>query len=157
MFGSSASTATADMDSTRFAKLCRDCGLIGGGCTPTDVDLIFARVCPKGRRRIGYGEFEASLPLIAERRGESEEDVRATIEAAGGPASSGTTPVSTEIIDKLTDATQYTGHHRHRFDDEGRGLGLAGRDSVAKGTWGGLADVTDRSDADVRGVPRRHA
>ncbi|GBG30918.1 Tubulin polymerization-promoting protein [Hondaea fermentalgiana] len=38
------------------------------------------------------------------------------------------------IFDKLTDPSQYTGAHRHRFDPEtGKGRGLAGRDNVAKG------------------------
>jgi hypothetical protein len=33
------------------------------------------------------------------------------------------------VFDRLTDARGYTGTHRHRFDDEGRGIGLAGRDN----------------------------
>ena len=32
------------------------------------------------------------------------------------------------MLAKLTDHTQYTGHHRHRFDAMGRGRGLKGRD-----------------------------
>jgi hypothetical protein len=40
---------------------------------------------------------------------------------------------STDIFNKLTDPSMYTGHHRQRFDEEGRGLGLAGRESVTKG------------------------
>lgn len=38
------------------------------------------------------------------------------------------------IFDKLTDPSLYTGTHKHRFDPKtGKGLGLAGRDSIAKG------------------------
>lgn len=37
------------------------------------------------------------------------------------------------IFDKLTDPALYTGSHKHRFDREGRGRGLEGRDSVSKG------------------------
>jgi hypothetical protein len=40
------------------------------------------------------------------------------------------------IFDKLTDASQYTGSHKERFDKEGKGKGLAGRDSVSKGGVG---------------------
>lgn len=43
------------------------------------------------------------------------------------------TPRPRSIFDKLTDPSLYTGSHKHRFDDEGRGRGLEGRDSVAKG------------------------
>jgi len=41
------------------------------------------------------------------------------------------------IFDKLTDASQYTGSHKHRFDSDGKGRGLAGRDSLSKGGVGG--------------------
>lgn len=34
------------------------------------------------------------------------------------------------MFDRLTDARGYTGTHRHRFDVDGRGLGLKGRDRV---------------------------
>jgi len=37
------------------------------------------------------------------------------------------------IFDKLTDPSLYTGSHRHRFDESGRGRGLEGRESIAKG------------------------
>ena len=38
------------------------------------------------------------------------------------------------IFDKLTDSRQYTGAHKHRFDQKtGQGKGLRGRDSVMKG------------------------
>jgi hypothetical protein len=36
-------------------------------------------------------------------------------------------------IGELTDTERYTGVHRQRFDHNGRGRGLAGRDSVPKG------------------------
>lgn len=43
------------------------------------------------------------------------------------------TPPHRSIFDKLTDPSLYTGSHKHRFDEDGRGRGLEGRDSVAKG------------------------
>jgi len=36
------------------------------------------------------------------------------------------------IFDKLTDTSQYTGAHKQRFNADGSGRGMAGRDSVAK-------------------------
>jgi len=33
----------------------------------------------------------------------------------------------------LTDTSKYTGSHKLRFDQQGRGRGLAGRDAPAKG------------------------
>lgn len=38
------------------------------------------------------------------------------------------------VFDRLTDTSKYTGTHKERFDQHGNGLGLAGRDSVMKGS-----------------------
>lgn len=37
------------------------------------------------------------------------------------------------IFDRLTDPSSFHGTHKHRFDKDGHGRGLEGRDSVAKG------------------------
>eukprot|EP00771_Trimastix_marina_P000456 gnl/Trimastix_PCT/1477.p1 GENE.gnl/Trimastix_PCT/1477~~gnl/Trimastix_PCT/1477.p1 ORF type:complete len:193 (+),score=24.04 gnl/Trimastix_PCT/1477:82-660(+) len=47
------------------------------------------------------------------------------------------------IFDRLTDTSLYTGTHKGRFDDNGRGRGKAGRDSVAKGTGHGALQSFD--------------
>ena len=56
---------------------------------------------------------------------------------AAAPAQSG------NIFDRLTDTSSYSGTHKHRFDADGQGRGLAGRDAVSKG--GGIATVGTRS------------
>ena len=84
--------------------------------------------------------------------------------SGSGPASSGTRAQSTAVTDRLTDSANYGGTHKERFDDSGKGRGIAGRDlggkgpgripgSIAMGTSITLADVTDRSQSTVRGVP----
>jgi len=45
-------------------------------------------------------------------------------------------PGGKSIFDKLTDTSQYTGSHKQRFDSDGKGRGLAGRDSLSKGGVG---------------------
>ena len=50
-----------------------------------------------------------------------------------GQGSSSTTSAPTDIFSRLTDPAQFTGSHRHRFDEHGNGRGLAGRDVVPKG------------------------
>lgn len=52
------------------------------------------------------------------------------------------------IFDRLTDSSQYTGTHKHRFNADGTGRGIAGRDSVPLGTNPGTyrgGDVKDLS------------
>jgi len=43
-------------------------------------------------------------------------------------------------VDRLTDTSLYTGTHKERFDEHGKGRGGEGRDSTSKGkgTVGGL-------------------
>lgn len=40
------------MDGRQFAKFAKDCGVVNRQCTPTDIDLIFARIKdgPSARR-----------------------------------------------------------------------------------------------------------
>ena len=47
---------------------------------------------------------------------------------SGGPSSSGTQAIDTGITAKLTDASTYQATHAQRFDADGKGKGLAGRD-----------------------------
>lgn len=42
------------MDGKTFAKLTKDCGLLDKKLTPTDVDLIFAKVKDKTARKITF-------------------------------------------------------------------------------------------------------
>lgn len=36
-----------------------------------------------------------------------------------------------EVTDRLTDTSKYTGAHKARFDDQGKGKGIEGRTDVA--------------------------
>ena len=65
-FGETSKGAAAMLDGTRFAKLCRDCGLLDRSVTATQVDLIFAKSKPHGARKIAFREFVQALALIAE-------------------------------------------------------------------------------------------
>jgi hypothetical protein len=42
-------------------------------------------------------------------------------------------PKKQSIFDRLNDPSSFHGTHKHRFDGDGHGRGLEGRDSVAKG------------------------
>lgn len=45
-----------------------------------------------------------------------------------------TSEKKSSIFDRLADPSSFHGTHKHRFDADGHGRGLDGRDSVAKGT-----------------------
>lgn len=68
-----------------------------------------------------------------------------------GPKSTGTIPKGDNIVSRLTDTSKYTGTHKHRFDDDGKGRGLAGRDQP--NLTADLSQITNRQAATVTGVP----
>lgn len=41
---------------------------------------------------------------------------------------------SSSFVARMTDTSKYTGTHKLRFDEDGKGRGLEGRDSLAKGS-----------------------
>ena len=131
---------------SRFAKFCKDTGLLTPRFTPTDVDLVFTRVCARGKRKISFDGFEAALGEIALKKGVEESALRQLVAASDGPATSCTAAESGGVLDKLTDTSQYTGAHKQRFDADGRGRGLAGRDAAPKGK-GMLIQESPRNDS----------
>eukprot|EP00435_Cladocopium_sp_Y103_P057538 s912_g19.t2 len=136
VFSSYASSAS-EVDGRSFTKLCKDCGLYDRNFSSTDADLIFARVVPKGQRRISITEFEKAMGLIAERRNCTQElgndknqlcwagpkavleEVMQRIADGAGPSLEGTKADAVRLHD---DKHTYTGVHAR-----------GGPDSVPKG------------------------
>lgn len=56
---------------------------------------------------------------------------------------------SGSVFDRLTDVKGYTSTHKERFNADGSGKGLAGRDTETKIS---LSNMADRSAANIRGV-----
>lgn len=79
-----------DLDGKTFAKLCRDADLLDRNFTLTDVDLLFARLVPKGMRRIGEAQFQASWRQIADKKGCPMDLVIQHVAVLGGPVHIGT-------------------------------------------------------------------
>jgi len=78
--------AKSDMDGKTFAKLCREYNLIDKTLTANDVDIVFAKVVPKGLRRIGYDNFSCALALLAEKKGTSVDHIYHALNQAKKPA-----------------------------------------------------------------------
>lgn len=101
-------TGHQDMDGKGFAKLCKDCQLLDRRLTPTDVDLIFAKVLPKGRRRIDLTQFQATLPMLSDKKGTTVDGVVDKVVESGGPRHAGTASERVRLHD---DHSTYTGVH----------------------------------------------
>ncbi|KAL4444221.1 hypothetical protein ABPG75_011958 [Micractinium tetrahymenae] len=82
--------AVGGMEGRAFSKLCKDTGLFCKKFTPTDADLIFSSLKPRGGKRIGFEAFEAALEKVAAKKGQTVAEVSAAIVKAGGPKSTGT-------------------------------------------------------------------
>eukprot|EP00878_Enallax_costatus_P026549 GHUV01028495.1.p1 GENE.GHUV01028495.1~~GHUV01028495.1.p1 ORF type:complete len:130 (+),score=37.87 GHUV01028495.1:458-847(+) len=85
--GSAAATKQGPgMDGFRFAKLCREAGIVDSSYPTTSVDIVFAKVKAKGSKKISFAQFDDALNLIAAEKGVAAEDVKAAVQHCGGPA-----------------------------------------------------------------------
>ncbi|XP_068737286.1 tubulin polymerization-promoting protein family member 2-like [Montipora capricornis] len=143
-FGAGGTDAQPMMDNAKFGKLFRDLRLNDKKFTSTDTDIIFNRpeVKSKKERKIGFESFKKALELCAEKKYGSKEDVQKLIDkicAGKGPVWSYCEFVFKSGAD--TDTSKYTGSHKKRFDDSGKGKGLEGRkhfdSNAAEGYVGG--------------------
>ncbi|XP_054897137.1 tubulin polymerization-promoting protein family member 2 [Poeciliopsis prolifica] len=126
-----------EMNGKNFAKMCKDCHIIDGkNVTTTDVDIVFSKVKAKSARVITFEQFNQALTELAPKRfkGKGKEEAVQQVYAliAGkDPANAGVTKVAkAAAVDRLTDSSKYTGSHKERFDDSGKGKGKAGREDI---------------------------
>lgn len=136
-----------EMGMKSFEKLCRDCGLIDQTLTIRDVDLIFAKVVPKGQRRISLQKFEDALRRVADKKGTEACDVCRAVEQSSGPIFRSTKAESVRFHD---DRSTYTGTHAHG----GPRIGPKGTGSATCDGWlsslrlGGFASQPDGNPQD---------
>ncbi|XP_078100519.1 tubulin polymerization-promoting protein family member 3 [Sander vitreus] len=130
-----------ELNGKNWAKLCKDCKITDGkNVSSTDVDIVFSKVKQKTSRVITFEEFQRALEDLAPKRfkGQSKEAALESIFKlvdGRGPSNVGVTKVAkVAALDRLTDASRYTGSHRERFDESGRGKGREGREDTVENT-----------------------
>ncbi|KAM9493274.1 tubulin polymerization-promoting protein family member 3 isoform 1-T4 [Clarias gariepinus] len=130
-----------EMNGKNWAKLCKDCKVIDGkNVTSTDVDIVFTKVKAKTSRVITYEEFQKALEELAVKRfkGQSKEEALQAIHKlieGKEPTNVGITKVAKSgAVDRLTDTSKYTGSHKERFDESGKGKGKSGREELVENT-----------------------
>ncbi|XP_067931927.1 tubulin polymerization-promoting protein family member 2-like [Watersipora subatra] len=138
-FGSG-NAAKKTLTTKNCTKIFKDCKLYGKALTSTDTDIAFSKVKTKGKTEITLAEFNKLLEEVAPKymkdakKGSKEEaiaDMKQKI-CERGPSTAGTTGTSkTGGVSKMTDASLYTGSHAERFDKDGKGKGIEGRENVA--------------------------
>ncbi|KAL6463211.1 hypothetical protein MHYP_G00276020 [Metynnis hypsauchen] len=126
-----------EMNGKNFVKLCKDCKVIDGkNVTSTDVDIVFSKVKAKTARVITFEQFTQAMSELAPKRfkGKGQEEALQQLYgliAGKEPANVGVTKVTkAAAVDRLTDSSKYTGSHKERFDESGKGKGKVGREDI---------------------------
>jgi len=113
-----------EVDGRSFTKLCRDCGLLDKNFTSTDTDLIFAKLVPRGQRRMDLPRFEFALKFVAEKKGLDVSEVNRMVASSPGPTRNATIADAVRFHD---DKSTYTGTHVNGGPDVGvKGHGTFG-------------------------------
>ncbi|NXJ16654.1 TPPP2 protein, partial [Odontophorus gujanensis] len=125
------------MSGKNFSKMRKECGVMDGKTVTTnDIDIVFNKVKTKGARTINFVEFQQAMKEICFKhfKGKSpEEALQAVYGLIKGkePRSVGTTKVTkAAVVAGLTDTSKYTGRCKVRFDESGKGKGLAGHEDL---------------------------
>lgn len=121
-------------------KWLTDGGCMGKNCSSNNLDIAFSKVKPKGKTTITMKELEALINELATAYGKDKKiDDKAAAAAqlkeklaAAEPKAHGATKTSkTGGVEKMTDASKYTGAHKERFGADGKGKGIDGREDRA--------------------------
>ena len=143
-------------DGTGRGKAGRDAPSKGAGHVPASGVISGGKAA--GGPPSQYNNFGADAGASAPLGKDPMTTRPAAAKASSSSSSSGSKPAGKKtmkkatskpsIFDKLTDPSQYTGTHKERFNADGTGRGLAGRDSINKtgaaGAYRG-GDVKDLS------------
>ncbi|XP_057577304.1 tubulin polymerization-promoting protein family member 2 isoform X3 [Hippopotamus amphibius kiboko] len=136
VFGESSSSGT-EMNNKNFSKMCKDCGIMDGKTvTSTDVDIVFSKVKAKNARTITFQQFQEAMKELGQKRfkgkspDEALENIYRLMEGKDPATTSATKATTVGGVSRLTDTSKYTGTHKERFDESGKGKGIAGREDV---------------------------
>jgi Fe-S cluster assembly iron-binding protein IscA len=124
-------------------KWCKDAGVFGKKCTENHVDISFSKAKQQKSKNITCNDLEKLIAEMAKNYmddhkmdlDQAKEEIKEKL-ANAQPKAHGTTKTlkSTGGVDRLTDTKGYTGSHKERFDDSGKGKGIAGRKETADGS-----------------------
>ncbi|XP_043575282.1 tubulin polymerization-promoting protein isoform X2 [Chiloscyllium plagiosum] len=130
-----------EMNGKNWSKLCKDCNIIDGkSVTITDVDIVFSKVKAKSFRTITFHQFEDALEELSQKRfrgkvkEEAIQEIHKLVEGKSPVVSGVTKTVLSPTLSRLTDTSKFTGSHKERFDQSGKGRGREGREYLVQNT-----------------------
>ncbi|XP_042331210.1 tubulin polymerization-promoting protein family member 2-like [Sceloporus undulatus] len=141
VYGGETSASGNEMTGKNFFKMLDECGVMDGNTvTSADVDIIFNKYKNRGARSLNFIEFQQAIKELSGKRFKGmspEEALHATFKLMEGREPDrvvSTKSIADQVVERLTDTSKYTGSHKERFDECGKGKGLAGRTDIVKNT-----------------------
>lgn len=122
-------------DCSRWVK---DAGLFTKNCNSNNLDITFSKHMDKKKKTLDLSQLQKVIDDIAKpyAKDKSMDEAAAAKHikdklAATDPKAHGTTGTSkTGNVKGMTDASKYTGSHKERFDESGKGKGKGGREDL---------------------------
>ncbi|EEZ99609.1 tubulin polymerization-promoting protein homolog [Tribolium castaneum] len=100
----------------------------GKKITTTDTGIYFKKL---KSQKVNITSYKTFLEDLAKNKKIEVEEIKNKMASCGQPGvhalGAGKTP---SAVDRLTDTSKYTGTHKQRFDETGKGKGIAGRKEV---------------------------
>lgn len=123
---------------TDINKWCKDAGVYGKNLTSNHTDIAYNKAKVKGAKNITFNELDA---LIAEMAIKYKDDKKIELDQAISELKDKLANASSQLhgttktmkvggVDRLTDTSKYTGSHKERFDETGKGKGMSGRENL---------------------------
>lgn len=151
--------AGPEMDGTEFSKFCVDCGLLDKGFRKEDIATTFAKVLPRGKRKItlqvgadGFSQYDKLLSLLAEKKKVSPYQIFQMV-ASGAKSSSATVADAVRFHD---DKSLYTGAHADQAARSASPKAARERYDIGpEGSWSNCAGTFEAFDKDGHGLGGR--
>ncbi|ENN79779.1 tubulin polymerization-promoting protein homolog [Dendroctonus ponderosae] len=97
----------------------------GKKITTTDTGIAFKKL---KSTKVGILDYQKFLEDLAKSKKIEVADIKSKLTNCGQPGHHGLGNVkNTSTVNRLTDASKFTGTHKQRFDEAGKGKGIAGR------------------------------
>lgn len=107
----------------------------GKKITTTDTAIHFKKLKIV---KMGIEDYLKFLDDLAKSKKVELDEIKKKLTSCGQPGVSsnvpGKSPAAAAAVDRLTDTSKYTGSHKQRFDESGKGKGIAGRKDVVDGS-----------------------
>ncbi|XP_012276098.1 TPPP family protein CG45057-like [Orussus abietinus] len=99
----------------------------GKKITTTDTGIYFKK---HKSTKLGIDQYKAFLEELAKNKKVDPAEMKTKMAECGPPGFSGGAGgagKAASTVDRLTDVSKYTGSHKQRFDETGKGKGISGR------------------------------